>query len=129
MNDNPIQTLPPQPAMRYKLVTNEKAGGATYTPKILADFVADEITKLMEIHDRTAPLRILDPAVGDGELLSSLLARLPASESVEIYGFDTNENAVNATRDRLIRERPSAFLHIEAGDFLEFALNQASPSI
>lgn len=115
--------------MRYKLVTNEKAGGATYTPKILADFVADEITKLMEIHDRTAPLRILDPAVGDGELLSSLLARLPASESVEIYGFDTNENAVNATRDRLIRERPSAFLHIEAGDFLEFALNQASPSI
>lgn len=29
---------------RYKLVTEEKAGGATYTPKLLADFVAKKIT-------------------------------------------------------------------------------------
>ena len=30
---------------RYKLVTDEKAGGATFTPKILSDFVADQIVK------------------------------------------------------------------------------------
>ena len=29
---------------RYKLVTEEKAEGATYTPKNLADFVAEQLS-------------------------------------------------------------------------------------
>jgi len=33
----------PQFAKRYQSVTEEKAGGATYTPHLLADFVADQI--------------------------------------------------------------------------------------
>jgi hypothetical protein len=28
---------------RYQFVTEQKAGGATYTPLLLADFVADKI--------------------------------------------------------------------------------------
>ena len=33
----------PQFTKRYQFVTEEKAGGATYTPHLLADFVADKI--------------------------------------------------------------------------------------
>jgi len=53
--------------------TEEKAGGATYTPKILADFVAQQIVRATLKSALATPIRILDPTVGDGELLASLL--------------------------------------------------------
>ncbi len=57
---------------RYSLVTDEKASGATYTPKLLADFVAAQIVGTTAIGSKGKAIRVLDPAVGDGELLSSL---------------------------------------------------------
>ena len=41
-----MEALPqPRFTKRYALVTEEKSGGATYTPKILADFVAQQMVK------------------------------------------------------------------------------------
>ena len=41
-----MEALPqPRFTKRYALVTEEKAGGATYTPRILADFVAQQMVK------------------------------------------------------------------------------------
>ena len=51
-------------AKRYKIVTEEKAGGATYTPKNLADFVARQIIQTARHFPTDRPLRVLDPAVG-----------------------------------------------------------------
>ena len=53
-----------------------KAHGATYTPKILADFVAREILRQADSTNGRSPIRVLDPAVGDGELLVSFLDQL-----------------------------------------------------
>ena len=50
-------------AKRYKIVTEEKAGGATYTPKNLADFVARQIIQTARHFPTDRPLRVLDPAV------------------------------------------------------------------
>ncbi len=55
-----------QVAKRYEFVTKEKAGGATYTPKNLSDFVAEHIVANIEASNLKQPIRILDPAVGDG---------------------------------------------------------------
>lgn len=105
---------------RYEVVTEEKATGATYTPPDLADFVAAEMIREWD-GDHRAPLRILDPAIGEGSLLLSLLKRLPRDEPVEVWGFDNNQRAVEAAATKITQAYPNASLHLSCGDFLAFA--------
>ena len=61
-------------ANRYYDVTTEKADGAVYTPRILADFVSHKMLNAAQPwNSKNLPLRILDPAIGHGELLVSFL--------------------------------------------------------
>ena len=85
------------PSSRYSDATAKKAGGATYTPTELADFVARAITSATGAWASNDTIRILDPAVGDGELLMSLLAQLdrPGMPAIEAHGFETNHQALN----------------------------------
>ncbi len=111
-----------QVAKRYEFVTKEKAGGATYTPKNLSDFVAEHIVANIEASNLKQPIRILDPAVGDGMLLISLLEKLTKvhHDTIDIFGFDTNERAVKHAAKRLQQLYPNLSFHIETGNFLEF---------
>ncbi len=106
------------PVNRYELVSEGKASGATYTPPELADFVAAEM-----LREWTAPqqraLRVLDPAVGEGQLLASLLRQLPTDRTVEVYGFDNDHRALQAAADLLHNLHPKAELHLQFGSFLE----------
>ena len=106
-------------------MTEEKAGGATYTPLLLADFVADKIVCYARVEDRTA-IRVLDPAVGDGELLLSLLTKLQprTKAAIQVYGFDTDEIALDEARRRLSAAFPHVELNLQLGNFLEFVLDQ-----
>ena len=115
-------TLPPIP--RYKTISKQKAEGATYTPPALARFVAAQIVtnaKLPDTELHTQELHILDPAMGDGELLLSLLAELAehSSAPVVVHGFDTNAAAVARARQRLTAAFPKATLRLEVSDFLK----------
>src|SRR5690349_10196890 len=104
------------PARRYAEVHEAKAGGATYTPAALAGFVADQIVEVAELS--ASPLRILDPAVGHGELLHSLLTRLPPGVDVEVFGFETDAAALAVARQRLSASHPTATLRLSTGSFL-----------
>ncbi len=109
---------------RYDAVPEKKSGGVTYTPKILADFVARQIVQAVEKLPTDRPLRVLDPAVGHGELLVSLLECL-ADQSVpaiEIYGFETDSKALDTATRRLKQEFPDAFVHLDSDNFLEFVV-------
>jgi len=115
---------------RYGGVTEEKAVGATYTPAVLADFVAKKIAESFQDFSTDSSLRVLDPAVGQGELLVSLLAHLTAKieqERIEVYGFDTNPQAVDIARNRLCQAFPGVSLQFEAENFLNFTLENFSP--
>lgn len=116
---------------RYKTVADEKAGGATYTPPILADFVARQIVKLTDSDDNN--LRILDPAIGDGELLVSILRELNRTDGVDVHGFETDPAALGRAQARIKEEFPNVSVHFRHGDFLEFAKHQfeglAEPSL
>lgn len=114
---------------RYELVTEEKAGGATYTPLPLADFVADQIVESFDFNPDTKSIRILDPAVGEGELLASLLKRLPTTVQASVCGFDTNPQAASHTRQRLHTEFPAAALDIQVADFLGFVLQNCGAAM
>jgi adenine-specific DNA-methyltransferase len=115
------------PSSRYKFVTSEKAGGATYTPDRLADFVAEEMLRVADLSKVSNGLRVLDPAAGDGELLLSLLARLPETDGIEAHGFETDAHALNVAGARIKQRFPNIALHLHNRSFLDFVLERVRP--
>lgn len=110
---------------RYEGVTDEKSDGATYTPPLLADFVASQIAGLADL---TVPrISILDPAIGDGELLISLLSELSKTCTlpIDVYGFDTNQGALLLAKQRLDEAFPNVDLNLSQESFLDFVIAQA----
>lgn len=113
----------PSTGNRYQAVSEAKAGGANYTPKHLSDFVASQLVRAAGVTHPNANLRVLDPAVGDGELLVSLLEHLTVEHhaGIEIVGFDTSEIALAAANERLKQKFPHVRVNLVLGNFLDFA--------
>jgi len=111
---------------RYREVDVRKERGAHFTPAPLADFVADQILSIAGFGEGKSFIRILDPAVGDGGLLLSLVRRFPTTQAglPEIHGFETDPESLATARSRLQRAFPDYPLSLKHGDFLEFALDR-----
>jgi hypothetical protein len=116
----------PKSVKRYSEVSENKAGGVTYTPRELADFVAEQIMAVADLSPGK-PIRVLDPAVGHGELLHSLLAYLP--EEVEVFGFETDASALAVTAARLTEGYPHARFNLIEGSFLDHVLDAFPDSL
>jgi adenine-specific DNA-methyltransferase len=97
-----------------------KATGAHYTPQALASFVASQIVGALQPDDKSGSIRILDPAVGDGELLNAILNELPASvlHRAIVDGFDTDSVALSAAKNRLSKSFPAVTFNLSNDDFL-----------
>jgi hypothetical protein len=109
---------------RYAVVPDEKAEGATYTPPPLSDFVAEKIIDVFDVFPVGRPLRIMDPAVGDGQLLISILQQLCSHPelNIEVYGFETNQQALRIAERRITRLFGHVAVHFEHRSFLDFVL-------
>ncbi|WP_422010399.1 Eco57I restriction-modification methylase domain-containing protein [Reyranella sp.] len=118
------------PVQRYQAVSAEKATGSTYTPEVLAEFVARQILKCANV-DETKPLTILDPAVGDGQLVVSLLKELSLrpNAGIEVHGFDTSSNALDTALERIQAAFPNVSIVLHKRDFLGFAAEQKTGSL
>lgn len=101
----------------------KKATGSHYTPKILANFVALQIIESW--NKKTNRIKIFDPAVGDGELLLALIDQLHKIEfyNFEIYGFDTNQKAINLALSRINSKYKDINISLKCSDFLTFILD------
>lgn len=110
-------------SLRYDHVGRGKSDGVTYTPSVLADFVTRQIVRTGLVRSGGNPLRLLDPAVGHGELLVSLLQHLQrlSISNVEVCGFETDLRALELAHDRL-RIFPGISLDLRHTDFLSFVL-------
>ncbi|HEV7424210.1 MAG TPA: N-6 DNA methylase, partial [Candidatus Paceibacterota bacterium] len=110
-----------------------KDTGAHYTPASLANFVATQILDQFETKslNKNSKLRIIDPAVGDGELLHNLvtLAHKRGFKNLEIFGFDINQEAVDASIKLIEEDFPSVVLKIQKSDFLEWVLDNYNQSL
>lgn len=111
-------------APRYAVVPEEKAGGATYTPQPLSDFVARKVVEVFDAFPFDRPLRVMDPAIGDGQLLISILQQLDSRPelNVEVYGFETDQKALSIAERRITQRFPHVAIRFEHGNFLEFVL-------
>lgn len=110
---------------RYQKVSKQKSTGAIYTPILLADFVASEIVKAATFVADKDVINIFDPAVGDGQLLDSLLEKLPnrSNQTVNVYGYETNKDALNKAIDNISVKHPNVILHLQFDDFLIHVLD------
>ena len=107
---------------RYDHVECRKSEGAHYTPENLANFVA---AKIVQTAKSKPAINIVDPAVGDGELLLRLVDALSnTSSKVEVFGFDTNPGSIEITRTRLNERFPDIHPNLIHADFLEVCLQK-----
>lgn len=78
--------------------------GAWYTPEPLVNRLAEWVTAGARPRDDGRPLRVIDPACGDGRLLTAVADRLHAAGlAVEAIGCDIDPTASAAITDTRIR--------------------------
>ncbi len=113
---------------RYARVPKKKSGGVTYTPKTLADFVADRVLACFPEVPEDRAVRVLDPAVGGGELLVSLLEQIPKHlrHNIQVHGFETDTAAMESAAMRLMRSFPDVAVDFRAESFLEIVSSHFS---
>jgi SAM-dependent methyltransferase len=95
----------------------QKRHGRHYTPERLATFLASCIVGNYE--PSATPIRVLDPACGDGELLFAIdreLKRVSPQISTQLIGYDTDQMALDSARNR--SKTSGVHLDLVHGDFL-----------
>ena len=76
--------------MRYANTSKEKENGVVYTSTEMANYLAHEIITHKPCLDGDV-IRVLDPAVGDGELLIAIIKELSLITTAKIsaVGYET----------------------------------------
>lgn len=96
------------------LASRIKSAGIHYTPPELAEFLARHAVACAG----SGPLRVLDPACGDGELLEAIARDVPARELC-LTGLDTDAEAVVRAVARLSSLGNRVQAVVRQADFLE----------
>ena len=97
-----------------------KNSGATFTPTELADFLANKIIAELGKEFVTS-YTILDPACGEGELLTSIANKFESLKkdiNINLKGYDTNIDYLISAKSGLNRFN-SFSIDIQNKDFLE----------
>lgn len=120
--DNPIKPK------GYLELSQRKDTGAHYTPTNLSDFVATQIIRVFENDNKSVD--IADPAIGDGELLSTLASLLSEKLSLKItaHGFDIDHAAVESARKRM-SEVMGVENKVIRQDFIDYVLEQTENNL
>lgn len=109
-----------------------KRTGAHYTPSVLARFVAKNIfDKISTSKSTSQKLKIIDPAVGDGELLFAITAEAYSRgfKNISVTGFDINKDALLSTKHLIQKKFPKAELSLYQEDFLQHVLKNYKSSL
>jgi adenine-specific DNA-methyltransferase len=76
-----------------------KNSGATFTPKMLADFLANKIIS----YTGGGRQKVLDPACGEGELLLAMAQKLSGSGmNFDITGYDSHAGYLHQAKERML---------------------------
>lgn len=112
--------------MRYSNTGKNKKNGVVYTPTEMADYVAFEMLKYKR-NGFERSIDILDPAVGKGELLISMINAVKKNGlPIKAVGYETDEVVATKTQELLQDMYPEASIEIRTGDFLEAVENNSA---
>ncbi|MDL1873181.1 methyltransferase domain-containing protein [Deltaproteobacteria bacterium PRO3] len=116
---------------RYKTVPKKKSSGAIYTPSGFAHFVANQILNEAKHLKKENKISVLDPAVGNGELLLALIQQLKNNgfKKIEATGFDTDPAAIELSNHRITTLHPEVKLSLSADDFLQSLWSQKGATL
>ena len=106
--------------MRYKNETKEKSNGVVFTPVDMADFLSNELISYHE-NNHGDKIYVLDPAVGEGELLLSLgklLKKHYPNCKLILVGYETAADVAKTTSQALAKMFPDDKVDIINQDFL-----------
>ncbi len=117
--------------MGHATLQERKNSGAHYTPLNLADFVARQILSVWRPIAKAGQIRILDPAIGDGQLITALVKKLITSgyKEFELLGFDTDVSAIEQAKEKLRCLCPSAALDLRNRNFLDIVRSSQSQDL
>ena len=105
--------------MRYSNLIKEKENGVVYTPTAMADYLAAEMIKYKPCINADY-IRILDPAIGRGELVYALLNIVAYScPQIEVVGYETDAAICKEVENRLSNAFPNVTISIKNEDFLQ----------
>lgn len=111
--------------MRYKNESKWKENGVVYTPTEMADYVATEMLKYKPVESCANEILILDPAVGEGELLISMLNAIKTTaKTITAVGYETDEEVAKKTQISVSKLFPKVKVDIRYVDFLSAAENR-----
>lgn len=88
---------------RFENLTLEKETGSVYTPVGMA---ADLSAALLSNYKAEDSVSILEPAVGDGRLLCSILSSVSPEVSVRVVAYEVDSLVLNSTAELLAAEFP-----------------------
>jgi tRNA1(Val) A37 N6-methylase TrmN6 len=113
--------------MRYSKETYNKTNGIVYTPRVMADYLSKLIINNTRfLSDRN--IRILDPAIGDGELIISILSFLKKflsmNNKITVVGFETDATVIKNTKKRILANFPEINIEIKNTDFIDYMLKK-----
>lgn len=104
--------------MRYSNENKSKANGVVYTPSEMADYVARLMLRYEDKSESTE-VSILDPAVGEGELLVAMINAVKSKCSkLKVVGYETDQAVGEVTQSKLSEMFPEIDVEIRIGDFL-----------
>jgi adenine-specific DNA-methyltransferase len=110
------------------MATSKKENGIVYTPDQLGTFISERMIFIAG-KSRAKRLDILEPAIGDGDLISSLLTILDTKEtSIHVTAFDTDSDALGNALKKLSERFPAVSFDFRHEDFISFALSQTEPT-
>lgn len=108
--------------MRYSNENKQKANGVVYTPTEMADYLASEMIHYSKIDlSQRDSVTLLDPAIGKGELLISMIQKVEEinpSINIKATGFETDKDVAEETQFSLCEMFPDIDILIIAEDFL-----------
>ncbi|MDD7986660.1 N-6 DNA methylase [Lentisphaera marina] len=111
----------PKKLQGHKTLVERKSTGAHYTPSRLSDFMTQQLLKSWLGVDKQSLVKVLDPAVGDGQLIHSLLKELIKKGFINIHvsAYDTDLEAIRHCKQSLIAMYPEVKFSFFNEDFLE----------
>jgi len=94
-----------------------KETGATFTPELLANFLSEKL--LSYLNPKGQKINVLDPACGEGALLSAISKLLVKQKiNFNLAGFDSNKSYLKIAAEVLDSLSPNNF-SLKNSDFLE----------